>query len=208
VNIDDMNPQARRVLDLAREARTPGEADKRRVRKAIALGLGAATAGAASSVAASGVVKGAGVLAGLRGVAALVLVATAGAGTAFWARTHGRAHEAASVAVAPAASVVAGPVVVPLAPPPADPMLAELSLLREAQRALRDGHAARALELAQRHALLYPDSQMRLEERALQVFSFCALGRKTDARRLAAELLATAPSSPLRASLEESCAMR
>jgi hypothetical protein len=215
VDIEDMNPEARRVVDLAREARTPGEADKRRVRQAIALGLGAATAGAASSVAASAVAKGgaAGLFAGLRGVAMVVAVATAGAGTVWWARAHGHGPAIAQpAATAPASAPM---VIEPLAPPPAeaapdpavDPMLAELSLLRQAQQALRDGHPAQALTLAQRHATLYPRSQMSLEGGALQVFSFCALGRKSDARRLATELLARAPRSPLRTSLEDSCAM-
>jgi hypothetical protein len=95
------------------------------------------------------------------------------------------------------------PTLVPLP----DPLVAEVSLLRQAQQALRDGHAAQALALAQRHATLYPRSQMSLEGGALQVFSFCALGRKNEARRLATELLARAPRSPLRTSLEESCAI-
>jgi len=211
LDVDDMNPEARRVVDLARQARTPGDADKRRVRQAIALGLGAATAGAASSVAASAsaVGKGAGILVGLRGIVALVLVASAGAGTAVWVRAHGRGPVASPVISAP---VVVAPSIIPLAAAPAtaatDPMLAELSLLRQAQQALRDGHAAQALALAQRHETLYPASQMRLEGRALEVFSYCALGRKADARRLATALLAGAPRSPLRNSLEESCAMR
>jgi hypothetical protein len=216
VEIDDMNAEARRVVELAREARTPREADKRRVRQAIALGLGAATAGAASSVAASAVVKGgaAGIFAGLRGVAMVVAVATAGAGTAWWAHARGQARGSVGPAVtAPAPTpmiLVPLPSVEPVGPaeaPPADPLVAEVSLLRQAQQALRDGQAAQALALARRHATLYPRSQMSLEGGALQVFSFCALGRKNEAHRLATELLARAPRSPLRTSLEESCAI-
>jgi hypothetical protein len=78
--------------------------------------------------------------------------------------------------------------------------------LRQAQKALRDGAPRRALELADQHAKLYPGSQMGLERGALRVFAFCALGRKAEARALASELLAAAPRSPLRTSLEESCA--
>jgi len=207
---EDMNPGARRVVELARAARTPADADKRRVRRALALGLGAAVAGASSGTAVASAVK-AGALVSLRGIFAAVFVVAAGTGSALWVRGH--AHEqtppARPSAVAPSAPAVAAaptlPVVVPLAP---DPLLAELTLLREAQHALRDGSARHALELAERHAALYPHSQLSLERGALRVFAFCALGRKTEARALATQLLTAAPRSPLRTSLEESCATR
>jgi hypothetical protein len=197
-DIDDLNPSARRVVDLARAARTPGEADKRRVRQALALGLGAAVAGASSGTAIASATK-AGVLVGVRGVLAALLVVSTGVGTYVWVRGHHAASPAPVVAPAPA------PAVQPLPP---DPLLAELTLLRQAQQALRDGSARQALELADRHAALYPRSQLALERGALRVFAYCALGRKGDARALANELLAAAPRSPLRTSLEESCATR
>jgi hypothetical protein len=208
-DIDDLNPSARRVVDLARAARTPGEADKRRVRQALALGIGAAVAGASSgtAVASAAAKVGVGALVGLRGILMGLLVVSTGVGTAVYLR--GR-HTPGPV-VAPAPAVVApvpAPVITPLAPPAADPLLAELTLLRQAQQALRDGSARRALELAERHAALYPRSQLALERGALRVFAYCTLGRKSDARALATELLAAAPRSPLRTSLEESCATR
>jgi hypothetical protein len=49
---------------------------------------------------------------------------------------------------------------------------------------------------------------MALERGALRVFALCALNRKGEARTLARELIASAPTSPLRKSLEESCGMR
>ena len=207
-DIDDLNPSARRVVDLARAARTPGEADKRRVRQALALGIGAAVAGASSgtAVASAAAKVGVGALVGLRGILATLLVASTGVGTAVYLRNR---HEPAPAppVVAPAPAPVA-PVITPLAPPAADPLLAELTLLRQAQQALRDGSARRALELAERHAALYPRSQLALERGALRVFAYCALGRKSEARALATDLLAAAPRSPLRTSLEESCATR
>jgi hypothetical protein len=209
---DQMDPSARHVVALARSARTPSDADKRRVRQALALGIGAATAGVSAGTALASASK-VGVLVGLRGIVAALVVVTAGAGTYFFTR----ARVVAPPVVATAATVAA-PVVVPLVAlpgtpalavvPSPDPLLAELSLLRQAQQALRDGQARRALELAERHASLYPRSQLALERGALRVFAFCALGRKADARALANELLAAAPRSPLRTSLEESCAMR
>jgi hypothetical protein len=204
-DIDDLNPSARHVVDLARAARTPGDADKRRVRQALALGIGAAVAGASSGTAIASAAK-AGALVGLRGVIAALLVVSTGVGGFVWVRGH-QAPSAPAPAVAPAAAPVA-PVVTPLPAATPDPLLAELTLLRQAQQALRDGSARRALELAERHAALYPRSQLALERGALRVFAFCALGRKADARALATELLAAAPRSPLRTSLEESCAAR
>jgi hypothetical protein len=206
---DEMDPGARRVVALARTARTPSDADKRRVRQALALGIGAATAGVSAGTALASASK-VGVLVGLRGIIAALVVATAGTGTYFFARSRAASiSPPAVVATTPAAA----PVILPVTPPPAvvaspDPLLAELSLLRQAQQALRDGQARRALDLAERHASLYPRSQLALERGALRVFAFCALGRKADARALANELLAAAPRSPLRTSLEESCAMR
>ena len=202
-DIDDLNPSARHVVDLARAARTPGDADKRRVRQALALGLGAAVAGASSGTAAASAVK-VGALAGLRAVVAALVVVSTGVGTLVWFRGH-QAPPAPAPVVAPAP---VAPIVTPIPPPAPDPLLAELGLLRQAQQALRDGSARRALELAEKHAALYPRSQLALERGALRVFAFCALGRKADARALATELLAAAPRSPLRTSLEESCAAR
>jgi hypothetical protein len=202
-DMDELNPGARRVVELARAARTPGEADKRRVRQALAFGVGAAVAGASSGTAVASATK-AGVLVGLRGVVAALLVATTGVGTAVYLR--GR-HAPAPAVVAPAPAPLA-PIITPLAAPAADPLLAELTLLRQAQQALRDGSPRRALELAERHAALYPRSQLALERGALRVFAYCALGRKSEARALATDLLAAAPRSPLRTSLEESCATR
>lgn len=209
---DEMDPGARRVVALARSARTPSDADKRRVRQALALGIGAATAGVSAGTALASATK-VGLLVGLRGIVAALVVATAGTGTYYFVRARA-ARPVAPTVVATSAPVVA-PVVVPLPVTPApavvpspDPLLAELSLLRQAQQALRDGQARRALELAERHASLYPRSQLAFERGALRVFAFCALGRKADARVLANELLAAAPRSPLRTSLEESCAMR
>ena len=74
--------------------------------------------------------------------------------------------------------------------------------------AWRTGGAARALALAQQHARRYPHSTLRLERDALRLFALCSLGRRAQARPLAAELLKRAPDSPLRTSVEESCGRR
>jgi hypothetical protein len=204
----EMNGEARRVVELARKARTPGDADKRRVRAALAATLGGATLGAASSVAVASAAKGAGLAIGARALVAAVLLATAGAGSYYWVRSSRAPAPAPVAAPAAAPPVIVEPLPPAAAPQAGDPLLAELGLLRQAQRALKDGDARRALDLAARHAALYPRSQMALERGALRVFALCSLGRKSEARSLARELIAEAPSSPLRKSLEESCGMR
>jgi len=206
---DEMNPSARHVVELARAARTPSDADKRRVRRALAFGIGTAAAGVSAGTALASA-SNAGVLVGLRGIIAALVVASLGTGT--YVLVRARSSTAPSQQTIVATPPVPAPVIVPVAPalaaPAPDPLLAELTLLRQAQQALRDGQARRALELAERHAALYPRSQLGLERGALRVFAFCALGHKAEARALAIDLLAAAPRSPLRTSLEESCAMR
>jgi hypothetical protein len=209
VNSDDMNPSAKRMIDLARAARTPDDADKWRVRRALALGIGAAVAGASSGTALASAVK-AVTIVSLRGILAAALLVSAGTGTYFWMRGHAPGFHGTFAAPARTLAMPAiAPTVIPSLPAQTpDPLLAELTLLRRAQQALKAGAPRRALELAERHALLYPDSQLALERGALRTFAFCALGRKTEARALASQLLAAAPLSPLRASLENSCATR
>jgi hypothetical protein len=200
---DELNSAERRVIELSRAARTPGEADKRRVRAALALSLGAVAGGATGAAVASTATaaKGAATVIGTRVIAAVLLAASAGTGAYVWLR-----RPPAPVPVqAPAAPA---PVVEPIAAPAEDPLLAEVSLLQRAQRALRGGQPREAMELAARHETLYPTSQMAPERDALRVFALCALGKKGEARTLARALLAQAPTSPLRASLEESCALK
>lgn len=207
---DELSPAERRVIELSRAARTPGEADKRRVRAALALSLGAvagsATGAAVAASTSATAAKGAATLVGTRVIAAVLLAASAGTGAFVWLKN--KPAPAPVVETAPAPAAAPAPVVEPIAAPAEDPLLAEVSLLQRAQRALRAGQPKEAMELASRHATLYPTSQMALERDALRVFSLCALGRKAEARTLARALLAQAPTSPLRASLEESCALR
>ncbi len=82
---------------------------------------------------------------------------------------------------------------------------AELSLLHQALAASRAGHPARALALAQEHAQEFPSSHLGVERDAIEVRSLCSLGRAAEAHKLADRLQARAPSSPVRAALEETC---
>jgi hypothetical protein len=91
---------------------------------------------------------------------------------------------------------------------PSDTLAAELDLLHRAQVAWRSRDAASALALLNEHRARYPRSTLQLERDALQVLTLCELGQQAEAKRLAGSVLSRAPHSPLRASLEESCALK
>lgn len=227
-----MNPEARRILQLARQARTPSADDKRRVRAAIALGV-AATAVTVPTAAAAGASKlagAAGVFTGLRGIVSVAVIASTSVGAGAYLWTHEsaarRSADVSIVSSTPPVEVAPPPIPfsestnTPPAPErpaeaparprtaPQDPLAAELTLLHAAKQAWQDGKPQTALDLAQKHAQLYPHSQLASERDALKVFALCGLGRTSDARDLASSLLSRAPGSPFRASLEQSCAMR
>ena len=228
-----MNPDARRIIQLARQARTPSADDKRRVRAAIALGV-AATAVTVPTAAAAGasakLAGAAGVFTGLRGIVSVAVIASTsvGAGAYLWTHTSAsrRSADVSVVSSPPPVEVAPPPITVsestntpPISPErpaetparprmaPQDPLAAELTLLHAAKQAWQDGKPQMALDLAQKHAQLYPRSQLASERDALKVFALCGLGRTSDARDLASTLLSRAPGSPFRASLEQSCAM-
>jgi hypothetical protein len=230
--VQDMNPEARSLIQLARQAQTPTGEDKARVRAAIGLSMAAAVpAGAAVAVAKAGGM--AGLFAGLRAALPAILVASVsvGGGAYYWYTMSPRATRPVEVSsTAPAlvrpialpataaapklppevSATPAAPSVGEVRPATAatsqDPLLAEVTLLRRAQHAWQSGKPQLALQLAQQHAQAYPHSQLAVERDAVRVFAFCALGRTLEARTLASDVLARAPGSPLRASIEESCA--
>jgi len=229
----DLDPEARRILELTREARTPSARDKARVDRLLgaALALGSATSHAASGGAATKVV---GTAAAIKW-AGIALLAIGGAGYVGWKASHRTPPPSPVVAVAPA-------VVPPEAPAPigqgtaiAAPMEPgeepsalragaaprsshgkaaegtlpeELDLLHDAQSKWRAGNAAAALSLLSEHRKRFPRSQLASERDALTVLSLCATNRTAEARRLARRFLQTAQRSPLRTSVEESCGGR
>jgi hypothetical protein len=232
-----MNPEARRIIQLARQARTPSAEDKRRVRAAVAIGVAAAavTVPAAAAGASAKVAGAMGVFTGLRGIVAGMVIASTSVGAGAYLWKHASAARGVEAPVVSSAATVAGAVALP--PPvstaepapapvvtpdvrdvraeapgrarvaPQDPLAAELTLLHAAKQAWQDGNSQTAFDLAQKHAKLYPHSQLASERDALKVFALCGLGRTNDARDLAQALLSKAPGSPFRASLEQSCAL-
>ena len=87
-----------------------------------------------------------------------------------------------------------------------DPTLgAETQLMRRADQALRVGEPARALELLDEHARIFPDGVLAEERSAERVTTLCALGRFDQARAEAARFLAIRGNSPLAKAVRGSC---
>jgi hypothetical protein len=222
----DWDPETSRLLASARLARTPGARDKARVERklAAALALGAASTAHAGSAAATTKAL------AFKWAAGAAVIAAVGAAGYWGSSVPGqRPHDAAAttaVAAMPtaipseAASVPAAPVPVEASSNDArgeshprasnvaraSTLSEELDLLHDAQARWRQGDATRALALLEKHRALFPKSQLVPERNALTVLSLCALHRTADARRVAQRFLKSAARSPLRTSVEESCA--
>lgn len=83
---------------------------------------------------------------------------------------------------------------------------AETGALRAAQKALRDGDAARALELLGAEAELHPNGALVQERAAARVLALCQAGNAAAARSEARQFEALYPTSPLRARVRAACA--
>ena len=228
MNDDDLSPEARELVDLARGSRTPSEEQRDRAFQALMAGL-AGGAGLSTGQLAAAKVAGKSSLIWLKWALPAFVVASAGVGAYLFAGRHSapaageRAaavsspsavptpslgpvvadSDSAPLAVSAAPEPSAAPPKAPSAPlkPSAEDLVQELSLLHQALAESRSGHAARALELARQHAQRYPNSRLRVERDAIQVRSLCALGRAAEARKIADRL----PNSPVSAALQETC---
>lgn len=228
---DELDPDAKALVNLARGSRSPSDEQRDRAYQALMVGIaGGATLGAAKGAAAK--IAGKSALLWLKWAIPAALVASVGVSAYVWKARHQAPSPAPTVVAAPAVASVPS-VAVPLAAtsveepaapsaalepsaapvvkapasakPSADDLVQELGLLHQALAESRSGHAARALELARQHAQRYPNSRLRIERDAIQVRSLCALGRTPEARKIADRLRAQAPSSPVSASLAETC---
>jgi hypothetical protein len=229
---DELNADAKRLVSLARQARTPGAADKRRIaeRLAVPLAAGAAVGTAASTAKAVGVKA---LLGGLGVKVAAAVVVTAALATAVLTQLPQR--PATAPVPSPPSSLVRAPApvespapVVSAAPEPlasaapsskraaapsvrsnastAHELEEEAALLHQAQAAWRAGQSAVALELANEHAQRFPRSQLSNERDVLRVLSLCKLGQVDSAKRVGARLLRSAKGSPWYQSVADSCA--
>jgi hypothetical protein len=84
----------------------------------------------------------------------------------------------------------------------------ELGIIERAQRALREGDAARALELLERHRRLHPDAALAQERELLRAQALCDTGRLGEARALAAEFVAARPESAYAGKMRRVCVQR
>lgn len=229
MNGDELDPDARELVDLARGARSPSDEQRERAYQALMAGLGSGAGVAASKLALPKVATKSG-LVWLKWLLPALLVASAGV-TAFVLRSRSpaplvsaqpvvlsappnlpqRAAPSSRELSAPAPSAAPEPSAGPIAKAPstakpnADDLVQELTLLHQALAESRAGHAARALDLARQHALRFPSSRLRVERDAIEVRSLCALGRAGEARKIAERLRSQAPSSPVTAALQETC---
>jgi hypothetical protein len=234
--MSDLDPESQHVLDLAAAARTPNAGDKSRVAQRLDAALGiAATASGAHAAAAKGTAAKGGSAALLKWIAGSALVTAALASYLVMspqpARHTPHVQRPARIAAPPPAEPAPAPTETQPAPSatPAAPALPartphrvehrrptatntapddEIGLLHRAQAAWRAQDAKNALALLAEHRARYPHSQLAPERDALQALSLCELGRRDDGARIARSVLARAPSSPLRASLEQSCALK
>lgn len=221
-----MDELEREVLDVAREARAPTDADRERIRRLVAASIaGVAGAGVAGAGAvASAATKTWWTAAWVKGVGLAVVVATAG--TSAWVATRDENAET-TTARAPAEMREPEPPLLQLeaiepppleeeaeAPRPRRPrrpattsrLGEELELLHAAQAAWRGGDASGALTLVREHEARWRRSQLAQERSALRILALCDLGRVDEARRLGRRFLQSASASPSRRSVEESCA--
>ena len=81
----------------------------------------------------------------------------------------------------------------------------ELALIGDAQKALAQNEAARALTLLERHAREYPRGTLQLERGGLLAIASCQAGRTTEGRSRATRFLSAHPNSPLSARIRKSC---
>ncbi|MBK6689012.1 MAG: hypothetical protein IPG45_31380 [Deltaproteobacteria bacterium] len=224
----ELGPEGRRLLESAKAAQSPSAADRARVRQAVAaagvgggaavgLGATAGTAKAATSAAGS-----AGVF--LKVGAAVVVASGVGAGGyVLWPEAAPPAPAIKAPAPPPPPKIEAVVEVAPPSAPPAEEVVekkpkrrtepkvvedlaAEATLLHRAQSAWRNKDSQAALQVLEDHRRRYPRSQLSSERDGLRVLVLCDLGRNAEARTLAKKFLRQAPDSPLRASVEESCA--
>lgn len=89
-----------------------------------------------------------------------------------------------------------------------DAAIDELETIERAQRALRDGHADRALELLELHRRSHREGALAEERELLRAQALCAVGRLDESRALAAEFVAAHPGSAYAGKMRRVCVQR
>lgn len=219
-----MTDEVRDVVGKARAERAPSAEDRERIRRRLAVAIAAGAAGAGAS-AAAGASASATSASGIAAWIKIGLATIALGGVGVVAHRVVTQEETPTVARAPSEppTLAIEPVVIATEtndtepareePTPTrrrraattDDLARELEALHEAQRAWRSGDARAVLRHVRAHEDTFPRSQFRAERRALEILALCALGERAEAQRLTRRFLDTAPDSPARRSVLESC---
>jgi hypothetical protein len=190
---DPLSPFSRHLVESVRGAHQPDAATKQRVRRSLDARLTAVAVLGGSTLL--------GTLAKAMGVT--VLTASVVTGGVWAVRAQKQASEPAQKR-----AVARTAIVQPLVPEPSSPLSPleqELALLNEAQAALRAHQPAQALAQLERHAQAFPTGFMAQERQAARALALCELGRKSEARALAAQFVRSWPASPLVSRMNEVC---
>jgi hypothetical protein len=232
-NVVELHPESRKLLEVARDARTPTAADRERVFASL-MASAAVTSVAPAAAAKTGLAgKFASSALWLKAAASVAVLSAASVSTFVYVQHRARSvaqrplAPASIAAIAPAAPAPAESIA-PVALPPAasepsatsareeraqptphhavhvEEKSLELGMLHQAREARRSGQPQRTLELTNELAEKYPRSKRWAERETLRVLALCDLGRVDAARRSAASLQYLW-SSPLRATLNASC---
>ncbi len=207
----DLGPDARALLDVARDAHQPSAADKARVKALLAASIAAlpATAEAASS-SASAPAASAGTSAATTGSALLkigaAVVAAAGLATAVYV-TQLQEPEGAPVPAVEAPASTAPAEVEPAAEATVDvsTLAEQAQRLAEVRVALRDGAFADVLERVDAYESKFPDGMLREEALAARALALCGLGRGDEGRAAREALAEEAPHSAHLGRIDAAC---
>lgn len=88
-----------------------------------------------------------------------------------------------------------------------DPLVVELRLMHEAQRAMAGGDGAEALAKVNEHAQRFPKGSLTPEREGTRVLALCATGRTEEARVAGTRFLNAYGRSPLAERVRHSCAV-
>jgi hypothetical protein len=232
-DMTELDPEAKQLIELARDGEGPSPLARSRLRGALLarVGAGVATTSAASGTAAAG-------SAAIHGTSALVIVAKIGAaamlaggiGAAALAHSHtpvsaeersvAPAHVSATAHTTkpgypdertptppPIPSAVPSPSAVHAQPGAAPAAIeAETRALRSALADLRDGRADRALAALDAQIARFPQGVLAEERSEARIMALCTVDRTDEAREAAARFLAEYPRSVLAGRVRASCA--
>jgi hypothetical protein len=223
--MSDLTPETQELLRQARGPEAMPSARRRKLKGALLARVAVASSTVLAVPAAASLFG-----AGAKVVVGIVVAASLGTGG--YLAIHRRAPQPVAPRIAVAAPVTTAPIVMPLpaeeplvverAAPPAkiphrptahhvaahvranDSIVAETSLLRDADRDLRAERPRDALALLERHRARFPRGVLAPERDAATLIARCELG--TESRRDVDGFLASHVGSPLAARVRVACA--